>query len=187
MPTRQFRFTVLIGLILSPSLAFGETQWMGQINQWSVGFETGAGGTGAPYCRLLWDSQLGKTVEFRASRDVTQWLVAKDGWAIPAGKTTVVTIGDGDRSVDAPAAVFDAKTLQLWIKDGQTKNGPTKRLITDAFQGRPDLQLTFAGSEPAWIVPMSRVQTLYPEFLQCMQRLNGAAPQTAQAAAIQPF
>ena len=184
MLTRQFRYAILAGLLLLPRLAFAETQWMGQINQWSVGFETGAG---EPYCRLRWDSQLGKAVEFQASRDLTRWLVARDGWEIPSGKTTVVTVVDGDRHVDAPAAFFDAKTLQLWVKDGQTRNGPTKRLITDAFQGRPDLQLSFAGNEPDWIVPVSRVETLYPEFVQCMQRLTGSTQQTTETASAQPF
>src|SRR5476649_848582 len=140
MSMRQIHYAVLMGLFLSPSLAFGETQWMGQINQWSIGFEAG---TDASYCRLLWDSQLGKTVEFRASRDTTRWLIARDGWAIPTGKATVVTIVDGDRHIDAPAEFFDAKTLQMWSKDGQTRDVPIKRLITDAFQGRPDVQLTF--------------------------------------------
>lgn len=184
MSMRQVRYAVVLACLLPPGLAFGETQWMGQINQWFVGFETGTDG---PYCRLLWDSQLGKTVEFRASRDTTRWLVAKDGWAIPAGKTTAVTIVDGDRHFDAPAAFFDAKTLQLWVKDGQTSNGPTKRLITEAFQGRPDLQLTFAGTEPDWTVPMSRVQTLYPEFVACMARLNSKATATTETAAAEPF
>lgn len=184
MPMCQIRLALLMGLCLSPSLGFAETQWMGQINQWFVGFEAGTDG---PYCRLLWDSQLGKTVEFRASRDTTRWLVSRDGWTIPAGKATVVTIIDGDRHVSAPAAFFDAKTLQLWIKDGQTSDGPAKRLITDAFQGRPDVQLTFAGNEPDWIVPMSRVQTLYPEFVACMARLNSKAPPPTETAAAEPF
>lgn len=178
MPMRRFRYAMLAGFLAFPGLACAETQWMGQINQWSVGYESGSG---TPYCRLLWDSQLGKTVEFRAARDSTQWLVSRDGWAIPAGKATVVTIVDGDRRTEAPAVFFDAKTLQLWVKDGRTKAGPTRRLVTEAFQGRPDLQLTFAGNEPDWIVPVSRVQTLYPEFVQCMQRLDGKAQQTAAA------
>lgn len=184
MLMRQFRYAVMIGGLVFPGLAFGETQWMGQINQWSVGFEAGADG---PYCRLLWDSQLGKTVEFQASRDTTRWLIAKDGWAIPAGTATVVTIVDGDRHIATPAAFFDAKTLQLWSKNGQISGGRIKQLITDAFQGRPDLQLTFAGSEPDWIVPMSRVQTLYPEFVQCMERLNSKTRQTTETASAQPF
>lgn len=182
MPMRHIRQAVLVVALLSPGLALGETQWMGQINQWSVGFEAGAGAAaGEPYCRLLWNSELGPTVEFRASKDATRWLIAKDGWTIPAGKTTIVTIVDSDHNTKAPAAFFDTKTLQLWTKAGKTSDGPTRQLVTDAFQGRPDLQLRFAGSEPDWSIPISRVQTLYPEFVQCMQRLRDNARQTASA------
>ena len=178
MSMHHIRQAVLVIALLSPGLAFGETQWMGQINRWSVGFEAGAG---EPYCRLLWDSELGSTVEFRASKGVTQWLIAKDGWTIPAGKTTIVTIVDGDHNTKAPAAFFDTKTLQIWNKAGKTSDGPTRQLITDAFEGRPDLQLQFAGNEPDWNIPISRVRTLYPEFVRCMQRLGDKVPQTASA------
>jgi len=184
MTLRQFRSVILIGCLVFPRLAFAETQWMGQINQWAVGFESGSG---EPYCRLVWDSLLGRTVEFQARRDGTRWLVARDGWAIPPGTVTTVTIVDGQRNIAAPAIYADPKTLQLWSKQGHTSDGPTKRLITEAFAGRPDVQLTFSGNEPAWTVPMSRVQTLYPEFLQCMQRLNGKSLQTAEAGSAQPF
>ncbi len=183
MSIRLYRYAAMIGLLVFPGLASAQTEWMAQLNQWSVGFETGTDG---PYCRLVWDSHLGSTVEFRASHTATRWLVAKDGWTIPAGTATVVTIVDGKRNHAAPATFFDGRTLQLFTKDGKTTDGPTKRLITEAFQGRPDLQLTFSGNEPAWIVPVSRVQTLYPEFVQCMARLNGPAPQVGTASD-QPF
>lgn len=184
MALRQFRYIVLMGCLVLPRLALAETDWIGRINQWAVGYESGAG---EPYCRLVWDSLLGKTVEFQARRDGTRWLVSKDGWAIPPGTATVVTIFDGQRSTAAPAIFADARTLQIWSKNGHTSNGPTRQLITQAFAGRPDIQLTFAGSEPAWIVPVSRVQTLYPEFIQCMDRLNGNSPQAAETASAQPF
>ncbi|MBO9101610.1 MULTISPECIES: hypothetical protein [unclassified Rhizobium] len=184
MSMRLYRYAVMIASLVFPGLAAAETQWTAQLNQWSVGFDAG---TDAPYCRLLWDSHLGKTVEFRASRDTTRWLVSRDGWSIPAGTKTTVTIVDGTRRIVAPAAFFDARTLQVWTKDGKTSDGPIRRLVTDAFQGRPDVQLTFSGNEPDWTVPMSRVQTLYPEFVQCMGRLSGQTPQTAETASAQPF
>ncbi len=59
---------VLMAAALPPVSAFAETEWMGGARQWSVGF---ANESPHPYCRLLWNSEIGKTMEFRQSATET--------------------------------------------------------------------------------------------------------------------
>ncbi|KKZ85014.1 hypothetical protein B5K05_29900 [Rhizobium phaseoli] len=173
---------VLMAAALPPVSAFGETEWMGGARQWSVGFAS----EHPAYCRLQWDSELGKTMEFRQSVTETFWLVSKNTWDIPTGTTTEVTLTDRAATKVVAAEFFDKNTLRLWPK-GSKGSGGLKKIIKNSFAGTPDVQLTFAGDEGDWTLPLSRVDQLYPTFAQCLKRLEASEPAKQDSATSKPF
>ncbi|MBX5184371.1 hypothetical protein HJB88_17235 [Rhizobium sp. NZLR5] len=173
---------VLMAAVLQPVAALGETEWMGDARQWSVGFA----GERPAYCRLLWNSELGKTVEFRQSATETFWLVTKDTWDIPAGTTTEVTLTDRSMTKVVAAEFFDKTTLRLWPPASKGSGG-LKKIIKNSFAGTPDVQLTFAGDEGDWTLPLSRVDQLYPTFAQCLKRLGAGEKAKQDSATSKPF
>ncbi|MBB2684853.1 hypothetical protein N2597_28940 (plasmid) [Rhizobium sophoriradicis] len=174
---------VLTAAVLPPVSAFAETEWMGGARQWSVGF---ANESPHPYCRLLWNSEIGKTMEFRQSATETFWLVTKNTWDIPAGTKTEVTLTDRDVTKVVAAEFFDKTTLRLWPMGSKGSAG-LKKIIKNTFAGTPDVQLTFAGDEGDWTLPLSRVDQLYPTFSQCLKRLEAGEPAKQDSATSKPF
>lgn len=174
---------VLMAAVLPPVSAFAETEWMGGARQWSVGF---ANESPHPYCRLLWNSEIGKTMEFRQSATETFWLVTKNTWDIPAGTKTEVTLTDRDVTKVVAAEFFDKTTLRLWPMGSKGSAG-LKKIIKNSFAGTPDVQLTFAGDEGDWTLPLSRVDQLYPTFAQCLKRLEAGQPAKQDSATSKPF
>ncbi|PDV86863.1 hypothetical protein CO652_19620 [Rhizobium sp. H4] len=173
---------VLMAAVLPPVSAFAETEWMGGARQWSVGF---ANESPHPYCRLVWDSEIGKTMEFRQSATETFWLVAKTTWDIPAGTKTEVTLTDRAATKVIAADFFDKNTLRLWGPASKGSAG-LKKIIKNSFAGMPDVQITFAGDEGDWTLPLSRVEQLYPTFVLCLKRLE-AGEKPKQNSETQPF
>ncbi|ULR42593.1 hypothetical protein [Rhizobium sp. K102] len=174
---------VLMAAVLPPVSAFAETEWMGGARQWSVGF---ANESPHPYCRLLWNSEIGKTMEFRQSATETFWLVTKNTWDIPVGTKTEVTLIDRDVTKVIAAEFFDKTTLRLWPMGSKGSAG-LKKIIKNSFAGTPDVQLTFAGDEGDWTLPLSRVDQLYPTFSQCLKRLEDGEPAKQDSATSKPF
>ncbi|MGG7579669.1 hypothetical protein [Rhizobium sp. Nf11,1] len=174
--------TVLMAAMLQPVTALGETEWMGGARQWSVGYASES----PPYCRLLWDSEIGKTVEFRQSAIETFWLVSKNSWDIPAGTTTEVTLTDRMMTKVIAAEFFDKTTLRLWPV-GSKGSGGLKKIIKNSFSGTPDVQLTFAGDEGDWTLPLSRVDQLYPTYRKCLKRLEAGGKPKQDSETSKPF
>ncbi|MEZ2129354.1 MULTISPECIES: hypothetical protein [unclassified Sinorhizobium] len=175
---------VVIGLALSSASALGETEWMGGARQWSVGF---VGDIDKPYCRLYWDSEVGKTMEFRQSLTDIVWLVAKNTWDIPEGTKTEVTITDRTNAKKVPAEFFDKNTLRLWTAPDGTGTAGIKAIVRHSFSGTPDLQLGFAGDESDWTLPISRVEQLYSTYIKCLNRLPGIGQAKADSENSRPF
>lgn len=173
---------VLMAAALQPVSALGETEWMGGARQWSVGFASES----PPYCRLLWNSEIGKTMEFRQSATETFWLVAKDTWDIPADTKTEVTLTDRTMTKVVAAEFFDKNTLRLWAPASKGSGG-LKKIIKNSFAGMPDVQLTFAGDEGDWTLPLSRVDQLYPTFAQCLKRLEAGGKPKQDSETSKPF
>jgi hypothetical protein len=156
---------------------------MGDARQWAVGFV----GEKPSYCRLVWNNELGKTVEFRQTLDSVMWLVSKDGWDIPAGTTTKVTLVGRAGSKAVPAEFFDSKTLRILPASERTGVAQIKKIIKNSFIGTPDIELDFSGDEEKWVVPLSRLQQMYTTYIDCLNRLV-PAPQVSQTAdKTQPF
>ncbi|MDK4735954.1 hypothetical protein [Rhizobium sp. CNPSo 3490] len=173
---------VLLASILQPVSAFGETEWMGGARQWSVGYASDS----PPYCRLLWESEIGKSMEFRQSATETFWLVSKNSWDIPAGTKTEVTLTDRNVTKAVAAEFFDKHTLRLWPV-GSKGSGGLKKIIKNSFSGTPDVQLTFAGDEGDWTLPLSRVDQLYPTFARCLKRLDADGKPKQDSDSSKPF
>jgi hypothetical protein len=165
-------------VLVMPGWAMAETEWMGSARQWSVGY---VGDMPLPYCRLQWDSQTGETVEFRESMKNALWLVGKTTWTIPEHTKTQVDVVGHDNTVSVPAEFFDKNSLRLWDVPGSPNSGGIQAIVKTAFSGMPDLELDFAGDEPNWSVPTSRVVELRSTFSQCLKRL--AKPDMAKSAA----
>ncbi|WP_064713247.1 hypothetical protein [Rhizobium bangladeshense] len=173
---------VVMAAALQPVSAFGETEWMGGARQWSVGFVSEQ----PSYCRLLWDSEIGKTMEFRQSATETFWLVAKKTWDIPADTKTEVTLTDRTQTKVIAAEFFDKNTLRLW-PPGSKGSAGLKKIIKNSFSGTPDVQLTFAGDEGDWTLPLSRVDQLYPTYDECLERLEAGGKPKQDSATSKPF
>lgn len=174
---------VVTAAVLQPVSALSETEWMGGARQWSVGF---AAESPHPYCRLLWDSEVGKTMEFRQSMSETIWLVAKNTWDIPAGTTTEVTLTDRKTTKVVAAEFFDKNTLRLW-GPASKGNAGLKKIFKNSFAGTPDVQITFAGDEGDWTLPISRVEQLYPTFTACLKRLEARDKAKQDSETSKPF
>ncbi len=160
-----------------------DTEWMGDARQWAVGFV----GQKPAYCRLRWDSELGKTVEFRQSLDNAMWLVSKDGWDIPKGTVTKVTMVGRAGSKVVPAEFFDGKTLRIVPAEGKTGTAQIKFILKNSFVGTPDMELDFSGDEEKWVVPLSRVQQMYTTYVDCLNRLVPGATVSQVSDKTQPF
>lgn len=160
-----------------------ETEWMGDARQWAVGFVAKKPG----YCRLVWNSELGKTVEFRQSLDNISWLVSKDGWDIPQGTVTKVTMVGRAGSKIVAAEFFDGKTLRIVPADGKTGVAQIKTILKNSFVGTPDLELDFSGDEEKWVVPLSRLQQMYTTYVDCLNRLVPANEVRPVSDKTQPF
>ncbi|MBX5219481.1 MULTISPECIES: hypothetical protein [unclassified Rhizobium] len=173
---------VLLASALQPASASGETEWMGGARQWSVGYANEQ----PAYCRLRWDSEIGKTMEFRQSASETFWLVAKTTWDIPADTKTEVTLTDRQVTKVVAAEFFDKNTLRLWPVGSKGSAG-LKKIIKNSFAGTPDVQLTFAGDEGDWTLPLSRVDQLYPTFAQCLKRLEAGGKLKQDSDTSKPF
>ncbi|MGO8140939.1 hypothetical protein AB9F34_33220, partial [Rhizobium leguminosarum] len=93
------------------------------------------------------------------------WLVAKNTWDIPADINTEVTLTDRTVTTVIDADFFDKNTIRLWGPASKGSAG-LKKIIKKSFAGMPDVQITFAGDECDWTLPLSRVEQLYPTFVQ---------------------
>ena len=175
---------LLTATVLLPASARSGTEWMGGARQWSVGF---VGDGPKPYCRLLWDSQLGRTVEFRQSLTDIVWLVARDAWDVPAGTRTEVAIVGRESTKTIPAEFFDRNTLRLWPATDKAATAGIKKIIRQSFSGTPDMELSFAGTEGTWTLPLSRVEQLYSTYVACLDRLPAAATAKEVTALDRPF
>jgi len=124
---------ILLAALLLPATARSETaqsetEWMGEARQWSVGFV----GEKPSYCRLVWNNELGKTVEFRQSLDSAMWLVSKDGWDIPEGTTTKVTLIGYSGTKAVAAEAFDSKTLRILPATEKTGVAQIKKVLKNS-------------------------------------------------------
>lgn len=163
--------------------AQSDTEWMGDARQWAVGFA----GHKPAYCRLVWDNELGKTVEFRQGLDSAMWLVSKDGWDIPAGTVTKVTLVGRAGTKAVSAEFFDSKTLRIVPADGKTGVAQIKTILKNSFVGTPDMELDFAGNEEKWVVPLSRLQQMYTTYVNCLNRLVPQSQVSPVSDNTQPF
>lgn len=174
---------LLIPAIARSETAPGGTEWMGDARQWSVGFV----GEKPSYCRLVWNDELGKTVEFRQNLDSIMWLVSKDGWEIPEGTTTKVTLVGYSGTKAVAAEFFDGKTLRILPAAEKTGVAQIKKILKNSFVGTPDMELDFAGNEGHWVVPLSRLQQMYTTYVNCLNRLVPANQASQVSDKTQPF
>ncbi|MDR6664290.1 hypothetical protein [Rhizobium sp. 1399] len=180
---------ILLAALLIPATAQSETargsetEWMGDARQWSVGFVAEK----PSYCRLVWNNELGKTLEFRQNLDTVMWLVSKDGWDIPEGTTTKVTLVGYSGTKAVPAEAFDSKTLRILPASEKTGVAQIKKMLKNSFIGTPDMELDFAGNEEPWIVPLSRLQQMYTTYVNCLNRLVPANQASQVSDKTQPF
>jgi hypothetical protein len=160
-----------------------DTEWMGDSRQWAVGYVAKK----PAYCRLVWDSELGKTVEFRQSLDNVLWLLSKDGWDIPKGTVTKVTMVGRAGSKAVPAEFFDGKTLRIVPSEGRTGVAQIKAILKNSFIGTPDMEIRFSGDEEKWVVPLSRAQQMYTTYVDCLNRLVPGNTVSQVSEKTQPF
>jgi len=178
--------TLLIAaaLALVANTAGAETDLMGEARQWSVAF---VHEKLPAYCRLSWDSALGTTVEFRESLDDIVWVVSRNGWSIPEGTTTTVSVIGQKNTISVPAEYFDPNSLRLWNVSAKKNRGGIQAVIRNALNGSPDLELDFQGDEPNLTVPLSRAWQLQSTFDACIKRLSSTAYEKVAGPTTTPF
>lgn len=149
------------------SAAQAATQWMDGASQWSVGFvDDGA----QSYCSLLWNSDTGKTVEFRQGLKSAAWHLSDADWNFPDNLSTKIVIS-GPRNILTIAAVADGKT-GLNLTD---RNGLVRTIIQNSIAGTIDLDLSIGDQGEEWEIPISRIYSMHSGVTKCLRRLYAHA------------
>jgi hypothetical protein len=115
------------------------------------------------------------------------WLVGKTTWTIPDTTKTQVDVVGRQNTVSVPAVFFDKNSLRLWDVPGNPNSGGIQGIVKTAFSGMADIELDFAGDEPSWTVPTSRVVELKSAFSACMKRLAKPVMAKSVADTSKPF
>jgi hypothetical protein len=115
------------------------------------------------------------------------WLVSKDGWDIPEGTTTKVTLVGYSGTKAVAAEAFDSKTLRILPATEKTGVAQIKKVLKNSFVGTPDMELDFAGNEEPWVVPFSRLQQMYTTYVNCLNRLVPVNQASQVSDKTQPF
>lgn len=139
------------------------------------------------YCSLLWDSETGKTVEFRESLKDASWIITNETWSLPERLATHVAIKGNSNSIDVPAAGVGAKSLRIWNLPENSNTDGVLGIIRSALAGMADLQVSFQGNEPDWIIPTSRIYPMHATFTSCLQRLSANGTAKAENAETKPY
>jgi hypothetical protein len=189
MRTSNNRFVkaVLVTCLFAaaPVAANATTEWMGSARQWSVGYVTEGSQN---YCSLFWDSEMGKTAEFREGlKDDDSWVLSNAAWNLPENLSTQVVVKGRKSSLTMPAVGVSKTSLSLMNPGGETPTGSLQAIIRSALAGTVDLDLSFAGTEPDWVVPTSRIYPLHATFTSCLERLSDPSVDKTETGATKPF
>jgi len=157
---------------------------MGSARQWSVGYV--ADGSQS-YCTLLWDSETGRTIEFRETLKDATWIITNEAWSMPEHLETHVVIKGKSNSIDVPAVGGSGKSLRVWNLPGNSNTGGVQGTIRSALAGTADIQVSFQGNEPDWIIPISRFYPMHATFTSCLQRLSKNSILKAGGATTNPY
>lgn len=177
-------FVAVAAAMVTPVAADAAQEWIGSSRQWSIGYVTDGG---APYCTLLWDSQTGKTVEFRESLKDASWIIKNDAWSLPEHLSTEISVQGKSNALTVPAIGADAKSLRVWSLPGNLNAGGVQSIIRAALAGMADINVSFKGNEPDWVIPTSRIYPMHATYTACIQRLSGTKPVKVESATTNPF
>lgn len=158
------------------------TESMGSLSEWSVSLITDVG---QPYCSLLWDSQVGETVEIRAGLKDVDLLIADTAWKLPDKQPTKIIIHGRRNSATVSAVAADRTTLDVVRSEGNS--ALIRSIVRSAIKGTVDIELSFSGNEPDWTVPISRIFSLHDTVTACLQRLYRPVVHKDTSAPPEPF
>jgi hypothetical protein len=170
--------------VTTPLSAGAAQEWIGSSRQWSIGYVNDGGD---PYCTLLWDSMAGKTVEFRESLKDASWIIKNDAWTLPEHLTTQISVKGKENTVDVPAIGADSKSLRVWSLPGNSNAGGVQAIIRAALAGMADIDVSFQGNEPDWVIPTSRIYPMHATYTACIQRLSDRRAAKVESATTNPF
>ncbi|SCB38150.1 hypothetical protein [Rhizobium lusitanum] len=178
--------TLLAALLAAaqPFTANAAAVWLGSASQWSIGYVSDSSQS---YCTLLWDSETGKTVEFRETLKDATWIITDEAWSLPEHLATHVAIKGRSNSIEVPAAGAGGKSLRIWNLAENSNADGVHGIIRSALAGMADLQVSFQGNEPDWIIPTSRIYPMHATFTSCLQRLFANSAVKAESAATKPY
>ncbi len=168
----------------APLVANSTEEWIGSSRQWSIGYVHNGG---EPYCALVWDSMTGKTVEFRESLKDASWIIKNDAWSLPEHLSTQVSVTGKSNSVEVPAIGADSKSLRVWSLPGNSNAGGVQGIIRAALSGMADINVSFQGNEPDWVIPTSRIYPMHTTYAGCIERLSNKQPVKIESATTNPF
>jgi hypothetical protein len=171
-------------LAATPVVAGAAEEWIASSRQWSIGYVSD--GT-VPYCALRWDSLTGKTTEFRESLKDASWIIRNEAWTLPDHLSTHVSLTGRSNTMDVPAIGADTKSLRVWSLPGDKNAGGVQGIIRAAMAGMSDINVTFQGNEPDWVIPTSRIYPMHATYTACLERLHKAKAVKVESATTNPF
>ena len=204
---RQARKTImLLGMCASPFIAgeaiAGEKNYY-RGNSWEVLLKTPDSAGERAFCAFRSTSWAGKfaAVEYNlTSLDniVPALHVTKQGWNLPTGETTNVSIGtQWAGGVKFAAKVINGDELYGELPADDTQEGMfkvTTILGTAITTTKPaPLVISFEGNEPLWVVPImgyAEAMALSRDFANCLSALRQLGPslfKSPEASTTSPF
>ena len=161
-------FAVLVSMS-GPADTQAATEWMDGASQWSVGFmEDGPNS----YCTLLWNSDTGKTAEFRQGLKSAVWQLSDSQWNFPDGASVRISM-TGPRNVVTVGTTAEGKT-NLSVSDHASL---VRAIIQNSIAGTIDLALSVGDQGDEWEIPLSRIYSMHSGVTKCLHRLSAHAVQ----------
>lgn len=155
-----------------------ETQWMDGTSQWSVGFvDSGP----ESYCTLFWNSETGRTVEFRQGLKNASWRLSDSSWNLAQNAPAKVVLTGQSRMMAIDAVADDKTTLDIG-----DHASVVRAIIQNSISGTVDLNLAVGDQGEEWEIPISRILSMHAGVSRCLRRLSmQAAIQKQQPASEQ--
>ncbi|MDL2403346.1 hypothetical protein [Rhizobium mayense] len=145
--------------------------------QWSIAYTASQGG----YCAFVWDSGLGQKVEFRKGFKSIAWIISDAAWNLPQASQGKIGIVAHNATWQVTAKALTPTSVML--SDADTARG----ILSGAMSGSADIELDFPGTEPNWIVPISRIYPMHSAFGQCLSQLGKSDPEKPGGGSLAPF
>jgi hypothetical protein len=120
-------------------------------------------------------------VEFRKGFKSIAWIISDAAWNLPKASQGTIRIVEHNAARKATAEALTPTSVMLSDDD------MTREILYGALSGTADIELQFPGTEPNWIVPISRIYPMHSIFRQCLAQLKKSDPGKPDGGSLTPF